>query len=96
MYCIMHRQLHHTSLLYLQSLSLNHQDTASFFQLLMLVKLVVPIMSLLTDELSPVLQIIFTQSLTTGVLPPDWLFANICPVYKKGSRVVLVITSQYH
>ena len=38
------------------------------------------------EELSPVLQIIFTQSLTTGVLPPDWLSANICPVYKKGSR----------
>ena len=38
------------------------------------------------EELSPVLQIIFTQSLTTRVLPPDWLSANICPVYKKGSR----------
>ena len=38
------------------------------------------------EELSPVLQIIFTQSLTTGVLPPNWSSANICPVYKKGSR----------
>ena len=38
------------------------------------------------EELSPVLQIIFTQSLSTGVLPLDWLSANICPVYKKGSR----------
>ena len=32
------------------------------------------------EELSPVLQIIFTQSPSTGVLPPDWLSANICPV----------------
>ena len=38
------------------------------------------------EELSPVLQVIFTQSLATGTLPPDWLSANIYPVFKKGSR----------
>ena len=34
----------------------------------------------LADEISPILQIIFTQSLDTGALPNDWLSANICPV----------------
>ena len=37
-------------------------------------------------EISPILQIIFTQSLNTGELPSDWLKANICPVFKKGNR----------
>ena len=37
-------------------------------------------------EISPVLRVIFTQSLHTATLPSDWLQANICPVYKKGSR----------
>ena len=38
------------------------------------------------EELSPVLQVIFMQSLATGTLPSDWLSTNICPVFKKGSR----------
>ena len=37
-------------------------------------------------EIAPMLEIIFNQSLNTGVLPSDWLTANICPVFKKGSR----------
>ena len=37
-------------------------------------------------EISPVLQVIFTQSLNTGSLPSDWLQAIICPVFKKGNR----------
>ena len=37
-------------------------------------------------EISPILQIIFTQSLNTGKLPSDLLKANICPVFKKGNR----------
>ena len=37
-------------------------------------------------EISPVLQVIFTQSLNTGTLPSDWLQANICPIFKKGNR----------
>ena len=36
-------------------------------------------------EISPILQLIFTQSLNTGQLPSDWLKANICPVFKKGN-----------
>jgi len=38
------------------------------------------------EEISPVLQIIFTKSLSSGVLPSDWKKANICPVFKKGRR----------
>ena len=38
------------------------------------------------NEISPILQVIFTQSLDTGILPSDWLMANVCPVYKKGNR----------
>ena len=37
------------------------------------------------NEISPVLLVIFTQSLDTGVLPSDWLLANVCPVFKKGN-----------
>jgi len=38
------------------------------------------------NEIAPVLQVIFTQSLATSSLPTDWLSANICPVFKKGNR----------
>ena len=33
-----------------------------------------------------VLQVIYTQSYQTGILPKDWLAANIVPVYKKGDK----------
>ena len=35
-------------------------------------------------EVAPVLQVIFTQSLKTHMLPKDWLSANITLIYKKG------------
>ena len=37
-------------------------------------------------EIAPVLQVIFTQSLKTHMLPKDWLCANITPIFKKGDR----------
>ncbi len=37
-------------------------------------------------QLAPVLQVIFTQSYTTGTLPEDWLSANITAVFKNGNR----------
>jgi len=40
------------------------------------------------NEISPVLQVIFTQSLNTGTLPSDWVTANVCPVFKKGSCTI--------
>ena len=36
--------------------------------------------------LAPILQSIFTQSLTTASLPHDWLCANINPLFKTGDR----------
>ena len=37
-------------------------------------------------HIAPVLQVIYTQSYQTGILPTDWLTANIVPVYKKGDK----------
>ena len=37
-------------------------------------------------EISPILQVIFTKSLSSGLLPSDWKKGNICPVFKKGRR----------
>ena len=34
----------------------------------------------------PILYAIFNQSLSTNLLPNDWLKAHICSVHKKGSR----------
>ena len=39
------------------------------------------------DEVSCVLKVIFTRSLSTGILPLDWQKAKaICPIFKKGRR----------
>ena len=38
------------------------------------------------DEITPILYVIISHSLSTSLLPNDWLKANICPVHKKGSR----------
>ena len=37
-------------------------------------------------QIAPVLQVIFTQSYLTGMLPQDWLSANVVAIYKKGNR----------
>ena len=37
-------------------------------------------------EIASILQIIFTQSMSTGIVPSDWLTANITPVFKKNNR----------
>ena len=37
-------------------------------------------------QIAPILQVIFTQSYETGMLPKDWLTANIVAVYKKGNK----------
>ena len=38
------------------------------------------------DNLAKPFFIIFTESLSSGVIPLDWKLANISPIYKKGSR----------
>jgi hypothetical protein len=40
----------------------------------------------LSPELAPVIFHIFSQSLSTGELPDDWLTANITAIYKKGEK----------
>jgi hypothetical protein len=40
----------------------------------------------LATELAPIIQSLFTQSLKTGELPPDWRNANVSPLFKKGDR----------
>ena len=37
-------------------------------------------------QIAPILQVIFTQSYETGILPKDWLTANIVAIYKKGNK----------
>jgi hypothetical protein len=37
-------------------------------------------------QLAPSLAIIFQSSIDTGVLPKDWLNANISSIYKKGEK----------
>jgi len=39
----------------------------------------------IADELAPSLTHLFNLSLNTGILPKDWLTANVVPVYKKGN-----------
>ena len=39
-----------------------------------------------STQIAPVLQSIFTQSLTTGDVPEDWRSANISPIFKKGDK----------
>jgi hypothetical protein len=40
----------------------------------------------LQDELAPALAVVFTKSLNEGVVPKDWLEANVTPIYKKGTK----------
>jgi len=37
-------------------------------------------------EISPILTVVFSQSLNTGEIPSDWLRVNFVPIYKKGDR----------
>ena len=39
-----------------------------------------------SQEIAPILQAIFQQSLDTGEVPDDWKKANISAVYKKGDK----------
>jgi len=38
------------------------------------------------EEISPILTLIFTKSLQTGLVPTDWNQANVTPVFKKGEK----------
>ena len=38
--------------------------------------------------IAPILKVIYTLSYQTGILPCDWLTANIVPAYKKGDKSI--------
>ena len=40
----------------------------------------------LSNEIAPILQIIFQISLTTGQVSDDWKEANVSPIFKKGDK----------
>ena len=40
----------------------------------------------LSNQIAPILQIIFQISLTTGPVPYDWKEANVAPIFKKGDK----------
>ena len=40
----------------------------------------------LSNEIAPILQIIFQNSLTTGQVPDDWKEANVAAIFKKGDK----------
>ena len=46
----------------------------------------IKVMKMAANEIAPVLQVLFYQSMVTGSLPPDWLLANITPIFKKEKR----------
>ena len=37
-------------------------------------------------SIAPTLQVIYERSYNDGMVPYDWLHANVCPIYKKGTR----------
>jgi hypothetical protein len=40
------------------------------------------------EEAAPILASLFQQSLDTGILPDDWLLANVTALFKKGSKEI--------
>ena len=40
----------------------------------------------LADVLTPIVTLIFQDSLKQGVVPTDWQKANVTPIYKKGEK----------
>ena len=44
------------------------------------------VMKYAAQEIAPVMEVIFNQSLNSGILPDDWLTANVTPIFKKGKK----------
>ena len=40
----------------------------------------------LSQAITPVVTAIFQKSLDTGMVPSDWKKAQVCPLFKKGSK----------
>ena len=44
------------------------------------------VLKTLSQELSPILEVLFQKSLHEGSLPSEWKKANVSPIFKKGDR----------
>ena len=40
----------------------------------------------LSDQISPILQLLFQKSIDTGIVPQIWTSANVVPLFKKGNK----------
>ena len=47
------------------------------------------------DQLCVPLSILFIKSLVSGILPEDWKIGYITPIYKRVTRLRLIITAQF-
>ena len=50
----------------------------------------------LSNEIAPILLIIFRKSLETGEVPQDWRNANVTPYTRKVTAIRLRTIAQYH
>ena len=49
-----------------------------------------------SDEISPILALIFDESLARGNVPDEWRQANVSPVFKKVKNRMQLIIDQCH
>ena len=47
-----------------------------------------------SNEISPILALIYNESLAWGDVPDEWRQANVSPVYKKGENTMLLTTGR--
>ena len=47
-----------------------------------------------SNEISPILALIFNESLARGDVPDELRQANVSPVFKKGENMMLLITDR--
>ena len=47
-----------------------------------------------SNEISPILALIFNESLARGDVPDEWRQANVSPVFKKVKNMTLLITDR--
>ena len=46
------------------------------------------VLKTVAEEIGSALTIVFQQSFETGIVPEDWLCANITPIFKKGDKTL--------